>query len=109
MVVKKYLDGSKLEHKDFNINNNERVESTVIITRVFDGKTKTIEHDMSCFLNDGGVSTYQWSDGNYACDCNRSIFFGEDVPEDIMEIECTDGKYKVELINPNNNKSFYKE
>ena len=25
-----------------------------------------------------GLSEYMWEDGNYACDCNRAAFFGDD-------------------------------
>lgn len=28
------------------------------------------------FHSDGVFSSYQWREGNYACDCNRATFFG---------------------------------
>ena len=35
-----------------------------------------------------GSSHFLWTDGNYACDCNREIFFlragGEDPPTDLV-------------------------
>ncbi len=29
-----------------------------------------------------GASEFMWSDGNYGCDCNRSLFFARSVGED---------------------------
>lgn len=37
-----------------------------------------------------------WVHGNFSCDCNRSIFFG-DAPADTEEIECSEGKYSVRI------------
>jgi hypothetical protein len=34
------------------------------------GYTRTIEHEYA----DDGHAIYMWEDGNYSCDCNRSIF-----------------------------------
>lgn len=42
------------------------------------------------------LDEYIWSEGNFACDCNRSLFFkragGEEDPE---SDDCGDGRYSV--------------
>ena len=44
-----------------------------------------------------------WEDGNYACDCNRQIFFdGGDIP-------CGDEKFSVNLQNPKTKLYYYRE
>ena len=37
-----------------------------------------------------------WSDGNYACDCNRAIFFG-DAGGTNEEMECGETRYTVRI------------
>jgi hypothetical protein len=36
---------------------------------------------------------YQWLDGNYSCDCNRSLFLYDHDPE--KELPCDDGIHRV--------------
>lgn len=54
--------------------------------------------------------TFTWEDGNYECDCNRELFFerakGNDAWEDI---ECSEGRFSVNLVNPKNGEVFYRE
>ena len=39
---------------------------------------------------------FMWSDGNYACDCNRAIFFG-DAGGTNEEMECGETRYTVRI------------
>ena len=52
-------------------------------------------------IEDGEIlpSTYIWEDGNYACDCNRGLFFGYSIGEKYKDIdhECGDEKFAVNL------------
>lgn len=43
---------------------------------------------------------YMYRDGNYSCDCNRSIFFARAVGENGLEqaVECGEGRFVVETI-----------
>lgn len=52
--------------------------------------------------------TYCWADGNYACDCNRSLFWhrAKGLEEDSR---CGDGFYSVNLKNKKDGIIFYKE
>lgn len=52
----------------------------------------------------GTPSTWIWTEGNYSCDCNRGIFFGE--PEDV---DCGDGAYAVQLRNAKTGEVYYDE
>ena len=50
-------------------------------------------------------SEYIWSEGNYACNCNRSLFFwrGRELPEEEVwkrEASCGDGRYSVKIVRP---------
>lgn len=44
------------------------------------------------YFDGGGV--YQWVDGNYSCDCNRAILFGQ-AHGCVEDHECGDGAYSV--------------
>lgn len=48
---------------------------------------------------DGDVTPnyFQWLENNYACDCNRSLFF-EDVP--LEDVECGSDRYDILEIGP---------
>ena len=55
-------------------------------------------------------SEFTWSDGNYACDCNRALFFARanNEPED-WETSCSDGKFSVRLRNAKTGRVYYDE
>jgi hypothetical protein len=65
----------------------------VQIIRASDGKTVTY-HDES-------YSEFMWTDGNWACDCNRGLMFrracGEDVDITDDHEPCGDSRYYVKL------------
>lgn len=52
-------------------------------------------------------STFIWTDGNYACDCNRHLFFTNHEGED--DCCCGEGAYSVNLVNPVTGEAYYKE
>jgi len=41
-----------------------------------------------------------WSDGNFACDCNRALFFGRANGGEGDECECGDTAYSVRITAP---------
>lgn len=57
-------------------------------------------------------SVFNWEENNYACDCNRRLFFkrvkNEETEED-WDIACSDGKYSVNLKNKKNGEVYYRE
>lgn len=44
------------------------------------------------------LTDFQWSDGNYGCDCNRGLFFAWAAGEDDPDRECGEERYTVEKI-----------
>ena len=54
--------------------------------------------------------TYLWSEGNYACDCNRGDFFAQANDEDKdYDGGCGDTAYSVRLRNKKNGRVYYSE
>lgn len=64
-------------------------------------------------MGDTHPSTFNWSDNNFSCDCNRNLFFkrAKGVPEteEDWTSSCTNGKYSVNLKNKKDCKLYYKE
>lgn len=63
------------------------------------GQTKDIKEDLKW------IDDFVWSDGNFACDCNRDIFFNGDSPDDF---ECSNHIYTILSIH-NNDELVYSE
>jgi hypothetical protein len=53
---------------------------------------------------DGRWNTWIWEEGNFSCDCNRASFFGDD-----DEIQCSDGRYSVNIVDPETGEVLYRE
>jgi len=71
------------------------------------GEVRLYESSARISDEDGLPHAYIWMEGNYSRDCNRAIFFGDSpVSEDM---ECSDGKYSVNLENPVDGQVFYRE
>lgn len=63
----------------------------VLICRMIDGEIRDyIEH----YYNTWNDAEYIWTDGNYECDCNRSLFFKEDV----YDVSCGSNMYTICVI-----------
>lgn len=56
-------------------------------------------------------STFNWVEGNNACDCNRKIFFerAHGVTVDDGDAPCGESGYSVQLINPATGQAYYAE
>lgn len=59
---------------------------------------------------------YQWTDGNYGCDCNRERFFlraggEEDVADEALHAQgrCSTGRYVVESITKESGEVIYRD
>lgn len=68
---------------------------TIYIRKNDTGEVRSYEDETNF---DQDTIIYNWEEGNYSCDCNRSAFFinaaNEDDPDDIP---CSDGKYSVNI------------
>jgi hypothetical protein len=71
------------------------------LRRVSDGVERTVVDETGFSIDDGDVEdairsvVYQWSDGNYSCDCNRALFFARAGGEEEPEVECGEGAYAI--------------
>jgi hypothetical protein len=53
-------------------------------------------YEDSCDYADLGLLLYQWADGNYGCDCNRSLFlYGDD---ETKHLPCGDDVIALDRI-----------
>jgi hypothetical protein len=49
-------------------------------------------------------SPYMWGHGNYACDCNRAIFFAEATGRE--DPPCSDGAFSVRITDDDGRELF---
>jgi hypothetical protein len=53
--------------------------------------------------DEGAFFEFVWSEGNFACDCNRGDFYascvGEELEDDDPRAQCGDGRYRVRITN----------
>ena len=84
------------ENEGFEVNKRTVAKMDFIV----DGKRLAYEYDFG-FGYSGDGAHYMFHDGNYSCDCNRSLFLKE-AGHDIEELSCGDKieieNFKVELI-----------
>src|SRR3990167_9381256 len=69
------------------------------------------ESSMPDILDNGedAPHSFNWSDGNYSCDCNRELFWSRAAGVEVEESECSEGRFSVRVINPATGKAFYDE
>jgi len=41
---------------------------------------------------------WQWTEGNYSCDCNRALFWARAGNEDDIDIDCSDGRFTAVVV-----------
>lgn len=82
-----------------------KVKATVEILKVSTGEKRYYETEVYFAGSDhfayepGEFMDYIWTEGNYACDCNRAIFFGDKTVDEIMhEGQCGNVLYKIPKI-----------
>jgi len=83
-----------------------------IIAEIRNNKAMTIHsYPTTAIWNEEEESPqiFIWKDGNFSCDCNRHLFFQRAIGEEESDIECSEGKYSVNLRNPRTGMYFYKE
>lgn len=66
---------------------------SVYITKTQTGETR--EHKCDFEWNDS--SYFMWTEGNFSCDCNLSIFFYENTDDD-PDQKCGNIDFKIEKI-----------
>ena len=87
---------------------NWRLPVTVSLTRTADGKT--VEYKDELYQTKDYDGTFIWSTGNFACDCNRYLFFQREINEsEDDDFPCSEGKYRVNWIKDESGKVWYSE
>jgi hypothetical protein len=95
----------------------------VHITEVATGETRVYhdDHPWEGHTHVMGVSTaedavsFQWGEGNYACDCNRTLFFGwaatpwKQGDQNDPDRECSDGAYRVKITERGTDRVIYED
>jgi hypothetical protein len=71
------------------------MSAAIQITRVSDGATRMI---IDVHVKDDEHGAWQYTTGNYACDCNRHLFFRRAANEPDEDIACGYGRYRVKVI-----------
>jgi len=81
----------------------------VEIKRMADGLIR--DHHTQAGWFGGEFNDFIWSDGNYACDCNRALFFARaaNEHENMREPQCGDDAYQVNVKDPETGEYYYKE
>lgn len=81
------------------------MDAIAYIRRVSDGVVRKYKTD---WPDDGMV--YMWEDGNYACDCNRHLFFHRAIGEEPEEdVPCGGSLYVVDAITLDSGEIVYAE
>ena len=96
----------KVQKANTVINTEEKID--VLIRNNKTDEIVTYEHD-GCF-EDGVFQDFIWEEGNYACDCNRELFFyrAKNI-EEPEETKCGEEKYSVKIIRKSNGEVLYDE
>ena len=88
------------------------VECIAEIRKNDTGEIRQYETHEILTIGDEHPSVFNWEENNYSCDCNRLLFFNrakdEEKDED-WDVECTDGKFSVNLKNKKDGNVYYRE
>ena len=104
-----YIEVVKESHP---IKNGKWVKCVAQIRHNESGEIREYETDEILMDNEPYPSVFNWQENNYSCDCNRLLFFkraGKEETESDWDVECTDGKYSVNLKNKKNGEIYYRE
>lgn len=82
-----------------------------IIQRIRLNATGEVRESQETGYFDGfGFQDFIWDEGNFACDCNRHLFFeraGGVEPEFDPDEECSDFKYAVQILDAETREVLY--
>ena len=103
-----------IEVKKENHPNSTWVKCIAEIRKNDTGEIVEYETDEILEKGDEHPSVFNWEENNYSCDCNRSLFFKEAKnikvsDEEFDSLECSNGKYSVNLKNKKDGKFYYRE
>ena len=79
------------QHKDDCVIRECAGQYTVAIRKNDTGEIRLFRYDMEW----DDTSMYQWTDGNFSCDCNRKQFWYRAIGEEVEDHECGDTAFSV--------------
>jgi len=91
------------------LNDGKWVKIIAHIRRVADGEVRKMDDVAILNADEKFPSPFIWSDGNYACDCNRELFFDRAAGNKSAESACSDDRFEVNLVNPATGEIYYRE
>jgi hypothetical protein len=68
---------------------------TATATLEYNGKTHTVKEEYRYASNEG--IEFMWEEGNWSCDCNKSLMIQRQVDPDFPEMDCGDEIKLVKL------------
>jgi hypothetical protein len=97
-----------MKREKFNMKKYTDTKIIVEIRRNDTGEIRALEMDDQ--IEDGMKfpSDFIWEDGNFSCDCNRSLFF-RNAGGAYEHARCTDGRYSVNLSLKDTGEVYYRE
>lgn len=76
------------------------------------GEIREYETDKILKIGSEHPNIFNWEENNFSCDCNRLLFFksaGNEEDEEDWDVDCTHGKFSVNLKNKKDGKVYYRE
>lgn len=108
------MDWIEVKKESHQIKNCIWVECIVEIRKNDNGEIREYETEEILKIGDEYPSVFNWKENNYSCDCNRLLFFKyakdeEVIDEEFNGLQCTNGKFSVNLKNKKDGKVYYRE
>lgn len=107
------MDWIEVKKEKQQIDNCIWVECIAEIRNNATGEVRECETHEILEVGDKHPYAFNWGQNNYACDCNRLLFFkkakGEVIVEEDFQVECTDDKFSVNLKNKRDGVVYYRE
>lgn len=75
---------------------------TVHITERATGETRAHHADYE-------FDAFIWSEGNYACDCNRALFFARAKGQRDPDIPCSTGRFVLRIVDDVTGRELYRD
>ncbi len=69
---------------------------TAYITKVSTGEVREEVQEIQDKY--GHNQRWQWTEGNYGCDCNRGLFWAVAGGEDDLKVSCGETKFRVRVV-----------
>jgi hypothetical protein len=106
------MDWIEVKKDTHQIDNCIWVECIAEIRNNETGEIREYETHEILEIGDEHPSVFNWEENNYSCDCNRRLFFkraNNEETNDDWNVECSDGKFSVNLKNKKDGKVYYRE